>query len=41
VEIEHRKLEQFGDAAEQMRATFDSDGGWRLVLGNFAASAAA
>lgn len=41
VEVEHRKLEQFGDAAEQMRATFDSDGGWPLLLRDFAERAAA
>ncbi len=41
VELEHRKLENFGPAAADMRATFESDGGWPLILRNFWAEAEA
>lgn len=39
VELEHRGLEAYGDGAEQMRATFDSPGGWAGLLARFAAAA--
>lgn len=32
VELEHRKIERFGEAAEAMRLVFDSDCGWPGVL---------
>jgi uncharacterized protein YndB with AHSA1/START domain len=32
VELEHRRLEGFGAAAEQMRGIFDSEGGWSRIL---------
>ncbi|MGF6603087.1 uncharacterized protein YndB with AHSA1/START domain [Paraburkholderia sp. GAS448] len=32
VELEHRKLERYGDKAEAMRAAFDSPGGWTATL---------
>jgi uncharacterized protein YndB with AHSA1/START domain len=35
VELEHRNLERFGAKAEEMRAAFDSDGGWTGMLGTF------
>ncbi len=41
VELEHRQLERFADAAESMRAAFDSDEGWTGILKLFAARAAA
>ena len=39
VDLEHRKLENFGEAAEQMRAIFGSDDGWGGLLRRFAAAA--
>jgi uncharacterized protein YndB with AHSA1/START domain len=36
VELEHRGLEHFGDRGEEMRTTFDSDGGWNGLLARFA-----
>jgi uncharacterized protein YndB with AHSA1/START domain len=36
VELEHRKLERYGDKAEAMRALFDSDGAWTATLAAFA-----
>lgn len=36
VELEHRRLEQFGARAPEMRATFDSPGGWNGLLAAFA-----
>jgi hypothetical protein len=41
IELEHRQLERFGDAAETMRGAFDSDGGWSAILGLYATRAAA
>lgn len=41
VELEHRNLENFGPAAAEMRATFESDGGWRRILGRFVEQAQA
>jgi uncharacterized protein YndB with AHSA1/START domain len=35
VDVEHRQLENFGDAAEAMRKTFESDQGWPLILARF------
>jgi uncharacterized protein YndB with AHSA1/START domain len=32
VELEHRKLERYGDKAEMMRALFDSPGAWASTL---------
>jgi hypothetical protein len=40
VELEHRGLETYGERAEEMRGIFDSDGGWRGLLGLFAAATA-
>jgi uncharacterized protein YndB with AHSA1/START domain len=39
VELEHRGLEAFGGRAEEMRGVFDSDGGWRGLLAQFAETA--
>lgn len=39
VELEHRNLERYGDAAETMRATFNSPNGWSTGLERFAAAA--
>ncbi len=41
VELEHRNLEKFGDKAEELRKTFESDGGWNSMLGLFGKSLAA
>lgn len=41
VELEHRKLERYGDRAEGVRASLDSEGGWQGLLGLFAAEAEA
>jgi uncharacterized protein YndB with AHSA1/START domain len=41
VELEHRDLDRFGDAQEQIRAAFDSPGGWPGLLEKFAQAAAA
>jgi uncharacterized protein YndB with AHSA1/START domain len=41
VELEHRNLERFGDAQEQIRVSFDSPGGWQGLLGAFAQATAA
>lgn len=37
VELEHRGLEAYGEGAAEMRAIFDSPGGWTGVLDSFAA----
>jgi len=37
VELEHRDLERFGDAAALQRESMD--GGWGMILGQFAAAA--
>ena len=37
VELEHRNLERYGDKAAEMRAAFDSDGGWPGMLATFIA----
>jgi len=39
VELEHRGLEAFGEQADQMRQVFDSEGGWRMLLGRYAEAA--
>jgi hypothetical protein len=39
VELEHRRLESYGAAAEQMRTTFESEGAWNRILKEFAARA--
>ncbi|NMO93174.1 SRPBCC family protein [Actinomycetospora sp. TBRC 11914] len=41
VELEHRDLEAFGEAAEAMRGTFESDGAWTATLQAYAAVAGA
>jgi len=40
VDLEHRGLETFGTRAQQMRDTFESGGGWPMLLERFAAAAA-
>ena len=40
VDFEHRHLERIGDAAESMRAAFESPNGWGRLLELFAAEAA-
>jgi hypothetical protein len=32
LDLRHRHLERYGEAAEQMRAVFDSPGGWEGTL---------
>jgi uncharacterized protein YndB with AHSA1/START domain len=39
VELEHRNLDRFGLEAEQMKATFGSEGGWTGLLALFGAEA--
>ena len=39
VELEHRRLDRYGVAAEQMRGIFDSENGWTNILRLFAALA--
>jgi uncharacterized protein YndB with AHSA1/START domain len=39
VELEHRNLDRFGAAAEDMWKAFDSPGGWTGLLENFAKEA--
>lgn len=39
VELEHRKLEAFGEAADMMRGIFESDKGWGGLIAAFAAAA--
>jgi uncharacterized protein YndB with AHSA1/START domain len=39
VELEHRHLERYAEATEQVFAAFDSDGGWTSSLALFAAAA--
>jgi len=41
VELEHRNLERFGDAIEQVRAAIGSDDGWGGLLEAYATAAAA
>ena len=39
VDLDHRHLDWYGDHAEMIRSTVDSDQGWPLVLREFAAAA--
>ena len=39
VEVEHRRLDRYGAAAEQMRGIFDSENGWTNILRLFVARA--
>jgi uncharacterized protein YndB with AHSA1/START domain len=41
VELEHRGLESFGERAQEMRESFDSDGGWNGLLRAYAEKAQA
>ncbi|MFI6360703.1 SRPBCC family protein [Streptomyces sp. NPDC050743] len=41
VELEHRDLDRFGEAQGEVRAAFDSPGGWPGLLDAFAQAAAA
>lgn len=41
VELEHRRLDRYGAAAEQMRGIFDSENGWTNILRLFVARARA
>jgi len=41
VDLEHRNLDRFGDAQGQIRAAFDSEGGWHGLMDAFARAAAA
>jgi uncharacterized protein YndB with AHSA1/START domain len=38
VELEHRKLEAFGERAAEMRGVFGGDGGWNTLLAAFGAA---
>ncbi len=40
VDLEHRDLERFGDIAAKLRESVDSEGGWQLIMQNFAEAAA-
>ena len=40
LELEHRKLERYGDKSEAMRAIFDSPAGWSGTLASLAKAAA-
>ena len=40
IELEHRQIERFGEAAETMRGAFESEGGWVGIMQRFAAHAA-
>jgi hypothetical protein len=40
VELEHRDLERYGDAAPTLRKSIDAPGGWGLILDQFASAAA-
>ncbi len=39
MDLEHRHLERMGEAADQMRTVFGSEGGWPGLLARFAARA--
>ena len=39
IELEHRQLERFGEAAETMRGAFESEGGWTGIVTQFAGHA--
>lgn len=40
VVLEHKNLEAYGEKAEEMKKTFESDGGWKSLLDLFAKAAA-
>ena len=40
VTLVHSHLDAYGEKAEEMRKTFESDGGWRSLLDLFARAAA-
>jgi uncharacterized protein YndB with AHSA1/START domain len=39
VSLEHRDLERYGDKVDEVRATFESEGGWTGILESYAAAA--
>lgn len=39
VSLEHRDLERYGDKVDEVRATFESEGGWTGILERYAAAA--
>jgi uncharacterized protein YndB with AHSA1/START domain len=41
VELEHRHLDRYGARRDEIRAIFDSEGGWSGLLASFARAAAA
>jgi uncharacterized protein YndB with AHSA1/START domain len=41
VELEHRRLDRFGDRRDQMRRVFDQEGDWGKLLARFASQAEA
>jgi uncharacterized protein YndB with AHSA1/START domain len=41
VELEHRRLDRYGERRDEMRSIFDSIGGWGRLLESFASAAAA
>lgn len=41
VELEHRRLDRYGERRDEMRGIFDSEGGWKGLLAAFAARASA
>ena len=41
VDLEHRNLERFGERADTVRGQIDAEGGWGLILQNFADAAGA
>lgn len=41
VELEHRHLDRYGARRDEMRARFDSEGGWAGLLASFARAVAA
>jgi uncharacterized protein YndB with AHSA1/START domain len=41
VELEHRRLDRYGERREEMRRIFDTEGDWGRILGMFAKVAAA
>jgi uncharacterized protein YndB with AHSA1/START domain len=40
VSLEHRDLERYGDKVDDVRSTFDSEGGWNGILAGYAEAAA-
>jgi hypothetical protein len=36
VELEHRRLDRYGERRDQMRAVFDTEGDWGRLLAMFA-----